>query len=356
MTSNVQKVSFQRAVESSHLSNRKTDISGADQPAPEVLSDTQWLRLRVANRRNVAQDILSFDLIDPTGVPLPPFAAGAHIDVRAGDGIVRQYSLSNDPSERHRYRLGVLRDPNSRGGSTAIHAGFAEGDDVEVGVPRNLFPLHGEMAASLLLGGGIGITPLLSMAYELFTSGADFELHYSVRDRSRAAFLDEIEAGPLAPCSTLHLDEGGPEQNLKVADLLAAADVTSHLYVCGPTGFIDHVLGEARRVGWNEDQLHSESFSAASDLDGDTFEIVAARSGKRFVIPTGKSAAEVLVAAGVDVAVSCEQGICGTCLTDVIEGTPDHRDLVQSEEEKAGNKQIALCCSRSLTPTIVVDI
>ena len=318
--------------------------------------ETQWLRLTVANRQVVARDVVAFDLVDPAGAELPSFAAGAHVDVRTGDCLIRQYSLSNDPRERHRYRLGVLREANSRGGSLAIHAGFAEGETVEVGVPRNLFPLRSGSRVALLFGGGIGITPLLSMAYELNAGGSDFELHYCVRDPSRAAFRDELEAGPLAQRTIIHFDDGAPGQRLVVSELLAGADPGADIYVCGPAGFIDHVLGGARRAGWPDDLLHSESFDAAADLDGDGFELIAARSGRRFTIPAGSSAAKVLIAAGIDLAVSCEQGICGTCLTDVIEGIPDHRDLVQSEEEKASNKRIALCCSRSITPTLSVDL
>jgi ferredoxin-NADP reductase len=312
--------------------------------------------LKVANRRAAAHEIVTFDLVDPSGAPLPEFAAGAHVDVRTRDGLIRQYSLSNDPAERHRYRLGVLLDPNSRGGSTAIHAGFAEDEVVEVGVPRNLFPVRSGSDPSLLFGGGIGITPLLSMAYEVEAAGRAFALHYCVRDRSRAAYIDEIESGRLAPNTVLHLDDGPAEQRLDVAALLAEANPKTTIYVCGPGGFINYVLDAARRCGWSEDRLHSESFASSADLDGDSFEIIAERSGLRLVVPAGTSAATVLLEAGVDVSVSCEQGICGACLTDVIEGVPDHRDLVQSEEEKATNKQVALCCSRSFTPILRIDI
>lgn len=324
--------------------------------APAARAETNWLRLRVANRRIVARDIVAFDLVDPTGSPLPPFAAGAHVDVRAGNGLIRQYSISNAPSERHRYRLGVLLDPGSRGGSTAIHAGFPDGAVVEIGVPRNLFPLQGADHPALLFGGGIGITPILAMAYEVEAAGGAFALHYCVRDETRAAFLDEIEAGPLAANAFVHFDDGPAEQRLDMAAFLAGADRGSHIYVCGPAGFIGYVLGAARAAGWPEDQLHSESFSATADLDGDSFELIAERSGQSFIVPAGKSAAEVLLDAGIDVTLSCEQGICGACLTDVLEGIPDHRDLVQSEEEKASNKQIALCCSRSCTPLLRIDL
>ncbi|WP_188071729.1 PDR/VanB family oxidoreductase [Sphingobium jiangsuense] len=328
----------------------------ASEPRLDQEEAAKWLRLKVVNRRIVARDIVAFDLEDPAGEPLPVFAAGAHVDVRAGDGLIRQYSLCNDPRERHRYRLGILLDPQSRGGSAAIHAGFAEGELVDIGMPRNLFPIRDKARPALLFGGGIGITPILAMAHELEAAGASFALHYCVRDASRAAFLDEIGAGALAPHCKVHFDDGAAEQRLDVAALLAGADRRTDLYVCGPAGFIDHVRSEARRVGWPDDQIHSESFDAAVDLSGGSFELIAERSGRRFIVPPGKSPAQVLLDAGIDVPVSCEQGICGTCLCDVLEGTPDHRDLIQSDEEKASNKQIALCCSRSLTPVLRIDL
>ena len=156
--------------------------------------------------------------------------------------------------------------------------------------------------------------------------------------------------------SWLHLDDGPPEQKLDLGKVLGSAERSANIYVCGPAAFIDFVLDGARLAGWRQEQLHSESFAAAADQSGDTFELIAQRSGRSFTIPAGKSIAEVLMAAGIDVTVSCEQGICGVCLTDVLEGIPDHRDLVQSEEEKASNRQVTLCCSRSLTPLLRVDI
>lgn len=336
--------------------NNVTPIySGADERAVDS-GESGWLRLKVAHRRIAARDIVAFDLESETGAPLPPFTAGAHVDVRTCEGLVRQYSICNAPSERLRYRLGILLDPQSRGGSRAIHEGFADGDIVEVGVPRNLFAIAHASRPALLFGGGIGITPVLAMAHEMQAAGGRYELHYCVRDASRAAFMEELEEGELAPRSFIHFDDGPPQQRIDVFSIVSKADTDTDIYVCGPAGFIDHVLNEARRANWPEAQLHSESFSASTDLAGETFTLLAERSGRTFDIPAGKSPADVLLEAGIDVTVSCQQGICGACLHDVIEGIPDHRDLVQSEEEKASNKQIALCCSRSLTSVLRVDV
>lgn len=356
MSGSARKGFFRMAGRSKALLAESRILQGNGTPDASEAAQTGWLRLKVAHRHTAGRDIVVFDLEDPSGRPLPRFAAGAHVDVRTGGGIVRQYSLCNDPRERHRYRLGVLLDPASRGGSAAIHAGFAQGDLVEIGLPRNLFAIRDPSRPALLFGGGIGITPLLAMAYELEAARGRFSLHYCVRDRARAAFLGEIEAGPLAPHAALHLDDGPQEQRLDVAAVLASSAPDTDLYVCGPAGFIDFVLAEAGRAGWTDERLHAERFDATVGLDGDSFELIAERSGRRFTIPAGRSAADVLLEAGIDVPISCEQGICGTCLCDVLEGTPEHRDLVQSDAEKAANKQIALCCSRSLTPTLRVDI
>ncbi|UAJ10519.1 PDR/VanB family oxidoreductase [Glacieibacterium megasporae] len=288
--------------------------------------------------------------------PLPDFDAGAHVDLRIGGGPIRQYSLCNDPGIKGRYRLGILLDPNSRGGSIAAHAELIEGAVVEIGMPRNHFPLVSAAKGSLLFGGGIGITPLLAMAYTLAERGAAFDLHYSVRERSRAAFFQELTEGAFSDHVHFHFNDGPAGQLLDMSIALGAEPDGRHVYVCGPAGFIDFITNEARMRGWPASQIHSERFDADVDKSGGSFEFVASSSQRSFIIPSDKTIAEVLLAAGVDVPVSCEQGICGTCLCDVLEGVPDHRDLVQSDEEKSTNAQIALCCSRSLSPKIVVRI
>ncbi len=316
------------------------------------------LKLRVARKAVQAEGICSFELVDPAGAPLPPFSAGAHLDVHVPGGLTRQYSLCNDPAETSRYLLGVLREPASRGGSVAMHDAVHEGDLIEVALPKNHFPLASGATRSLLLAGGIGITPLLAMAEQLSRDGADFEFHYAVRTPARAAFAERMRTSRFAGRVHFHFDDGPAGQRLDIAALLAAQPAGTHLYVCGPKGYMDAVLGSARASGWPETQLHFEFFSAEvvhADTD-QGFDVRLSQTGKVVRVAKDVSVVQALAAAGVDVPTSCEQGVCGTCLTRVLEGTPDHRDLYLTPEEQAANDQFTPCCSRSKTPVLVLDL
>lgn len=303
------------------------------------------LRLCVARKTVEANGICSFELVAPAGKPLPRFAAGAHIDVQVAPGVVRQYSLCNHPRERHRYLIGVLHADNSRGGSRAMHEQLQAGDLLEVGFPRNHFPLRPDARRSLLFAGGIGITPLLSMAEQLASDGADFELHYHARSRERAAFVDRLLASPFAHRVHLHVGEGA---RTTLSTLLAAPAQGTHLYVCGPAGFTEAVIGAARAAGWEDTQLHREVFAGAADQAENTpFELRLAGSGRTIQVGPEQSALDALLAAGVPVPHSCRQGLCGACLTGIIEGEPEHRDQCLSMEERARNKSFTPCCSRA---------
>lgn len=313
----------------------------------------------VISRREEAPGICSYELARPDRSPLPAFTAGAHIDVHIpGDaGLVRQYSLCNAPSERHRYQIGVLDDPASRGGSAALHRLLQAGMSLRISEPRNLFELAPEARRSLLFAGGIGITPILCMAEHLAASGADFELHYCVRARDRAAFAARLLACAFADRVHLHVDEE-PATALQAAQVLAAPQPDVHLYVCGPGGFMQHVLDSARAQGWTEANLHREYFAAApvdTSADG-AFSIRINSTGQVFEVPADQNVIQVLELHGIEVPVSCEQGVCGTCLTGVLEGVPEHRDLYLTEEEQALNDQFTPCCSRSRTPLLVLDL
>ena len=311
----------------------------------------------VVSRNNEAQDICSFELVSADGEPLPAFSAGAHIDVHLPEGVIRQYSLCNHPDERHRYLIGVLKDPASRGGSRSLHEQIHKGAHLKISEPRNLFPLVHEARRSLLFAGGIGITPILCMAERLAYAGADFDLHYCARSSERAAFVERLKGASFAERVFLHFDEQ-PQTALNAAQVLAAPGDNVHLYVCGPGGFMQHVLDSARAQGWQEECLHREYFTAApvdSRLDGG-FSVKVGSSGQVFEIPADKSVVQVLESHGIEIAVSCEQGICGTCLTRVLEGVPEHRDLFLTEQEQALNDQFTPCCSRSKTPLLVLDI
>ncbi len=316
--------------------------------------ERETLSVRVASRRLAAQDIVALELESADATPLPPFEPGAHVDVRVSGELLRQYSLASDPAVRGRYRLGVLLDPKSRGGSAAVHAGFQVGQVLQIGRPRNHFPLRLDAAHTLLFAGGIGITPILAMAHALQAAGRSFELHYCGRSTGRLAFLDELER--FGPRVQVHVDDGPDAQRLHVDAVLAAPSADRHLYVCGPNGFMDHVTAAAQRSGWREDSVHLERFGAEVNTDGAPFTVFAARSQLTFEVRPGESIADKMIALGIPVRMSCQSGVCGTCITKVIDGMPDHRDHVQTASEKAGNRSITVCCSRSKTRRLVLDI
>jgi vanillate O-demethylase ferredoxin subunit len=316
----------------------------------------ETIKVVVQRRQEQGHGVLVLDMVSADGRELPPFEAGAHVDLHLGEGLVRQYSLAGNPGERTVYRLGILKDPNSRGGSVAAHERLQEGTEVRIGVPRNHFPLAMEAERSVLIGGGIGITPMIAMAHALFDAGKAFELHYCGRNRAACAFLDELVAGPFADCLHPHFDDGAAEQRLDLAAALGAVAPGTHLYVCGPTGFMDWVIAEAGRLGFPPAQIHKEYFQVEADTSGDAFDVVAKRSGKTVRVAEGQSIVEALATVGIKVTMSCEQGVCGTCLCNVLEGVPDHRDVFLTDEEKADNDQILLCCSRAKSDTLVLDI
>jgi vanillate O-demethylase ferredoxin subunit len=315
------------------------------------------ISVQVLRKTQEATGIFSFELARADGAPLPAFSAGSHIDVQLPGGLSRQYSLCNDATERHRYRIAVLRDPASRGGSIAMHETVRQGDTLLISEPRNHFPLV-HAGKTLLFAGGIGVTPLLCMAQRLHAIGADFTLHYCTRSADRTAFHDEIAASPFAGNVAFHHDDGAPGQKLDLAAVIARPDPDTHLYVCGPTGFIDWVVQTAARQGWPGEQVHLEYFGAApQDTTGDQpFQVKLASSGTVYDIPADKSVTQALQEHGVEILVSCEQGVCGTCITRVLEGECDHRDLNFTDDEKAKNDQFTPCCSRAKSKLLVLDL
>jgi vanillate O-demethylase ferredoxin subunit len=316
------------------------------------------LTVRVTRKTTEAEDICTFELESTDGSPLPSFSAGSHVDVQLPSGLTRQYSLCNDPAESHRYLIGVLRDAASRGGSAAMHAQVHEGSLLQISPPKNHFALAHQAPHHLLLAGGIGVTPILCMAERLAATGAGFEMHYATRSRARTAFFERIARAPFSDRVHFHFDDGAPAQKLDIAALLAAQPTGTHLYVCGPQGLMDAVLGAARAGGWDEPRLHYEFFGAdvtARAGDG-AFEVQLASSGRLIAVPGEQSVLAALADAGVIVPSSCEQGVCGTCLTRVIDGVPDHRDQYLLPEEQAANDQFLPCCSRAKSARLVLDL
>jgi vanillate O-demethylase ferredoxin subunit len=239
-----------------------------------------------------------------------------------------------------------------------MHNTISQGQILSISEPRNLFPLADAAKRHLLFGGGIGITPMLAMAHELHHQGADFELHYSFRSSARAAFIRWLGEAPFASHVHLHDDSGSPEQKLDATALLAAPDTTTHLYVCGPAGFMNFILDTARAAGWPEDRVHREFFAAAPvDASADSpFEVQLASTGQIFYIPADRTVFEVLDEAGIAIESSCEQGVCGTCVTGLLEGIGDHRDQFMTAAEHAANDRFTPCCSRAKSPRLVLDL
>jgi len=320
------------------------------------MTPTETLTTWVHTMRHEAQDIISIELRPAAGATLPPFTPGAHIDLHLPGGLVRSYSLCNEAGSTDRYVVGVLRDKASRGGSRAVHEQLRIAMPLTISAPRNHFPLEETAAHSVLIAGGIGITPLFAMALRLHRLGASWELHYGARNRARCAFAKTLHEAPFADRVHLHLDDGSAGALLDVPALLSQAPAGSHVYVCGPAGLIDLVLATGRALRWPEARLHHERFSA-DPLPADgarAFRIVLAHSGLTLEVPADRSVAVVVQAAGVDLPTSCEQGVCGTCITDVLDGTPDHRDQCLSVADRT--RCFTPCCSRALSDTLTLAI
>ncbi|MDC4679567.1 PDR/VanB family oxidoreductase [Acinetobacter baumannii] len=309
----------------------------------------------VKNRHVEGGNIAVMEFESATSTTLPKVEAGAHIDVHLPNGMVRQYSLCQNPNDEGKFRLGILRDPESRGGSISAFDEIKDGMQIQVSEPKNLFPLL-KAKHSVLIGGGIGITPLITMAYQLAHEGASFELHYCGASPEKCAFVDEIKNGVLAQYTTFHFKSEGASHRAFFESAIKDIDSESHIYTCGPVGFMDWVINLATTHDFPEQQIHKEYFQVETDTSGDSFEVVAERSGKIIMVEAGETILQALAKEGIDIEMSCEQGVCGTCMCDVIEGEPDHRDVYFTDEEKASNEQILVCCSRSKTPRLVLDI
>lgn len=324
------------------------------------LDPDPWFALRIAARRNETRDIVVFDLARADGAVLPAFSAGAHLEVKVA-GLIRHYSLCSAPADRAHYRIAVQREVGGRGGSVQLCDTAAAGDTLMVRGPFNHFALHAPVEQPpLLLAGGIGVTPLLGMALALTEAGADFELHFSGRSLEHMAFLPLLRSGLFGHRVHLYADDGKGVAPMDLPTLLGRGRPGRHLYVCGPGGMIDAADRIAREQGWAGDHIHFERFGAPAQtpVDGgsEAFEVEIASTGRRIFIAADQSVAQALAAAGVQIPMSCEVGVCGSCRTRVLAGVPDHRDLLLSAEEQATNTEFTPCCSRSKTPLLVLDL
>ncbi len=316
------------------------------------------LTLQVLGIRLQGEGIHAFDLAHPDGLELPEVEAGAHVDVHLPGGIVRSYSLANDPGDRSHWTLGVLRETDGRGGSRAMHEKVRVGETLTIGWPRNAFMLADGALHSILLAGGIGITPLKAMAHTLAARGESFELHYCTRTPRHAAFVDELRT--LVPPGRLHLhhDGGDRSQALDIAGLLSNVPPGTHVYFCGPGGFMDACAEAAKH--WPQDTVHSERFKAPerprsdNDAPAGSFEVKLARTGDTVQVLPDQTIVRALELAGHRVPTSCLSGLCGACKVEYLEGEVDHQDFILSDEEKT--HCLTTCVSRAKSQCLVLDI
>jgi len=312
--------------------------------------------VRIRRLYDEAADIRSFELVEADGRPLPPFDAGAHIDVHLGEGLTRQYSLINTTDADGSYRIAAKLEANSRGGSRRMHA-LAEGDVLNIGVPRNNFALDFAASHTVLLAGGIGVTPLLGMALHLLANGASFSLDYFARSPETMAFAGEIGRSPLSQRTRFHFGLDGNATSAELENLLRAPPPGTHVYACGPAPFMQAVRDVM--AARPEAVLHLEYFTAdpvTSLLPAGSFRVKLAKSDRTIMVEAEQTIVEALKAAGITVETSCEQGVCGTCLTTVLAGRPDHRDMLLTEEEQAAGDKMLLCVSRSQDPELLLDL
>lgn len=316
---------------------------------------SDWIDVVVSERESLALGIERF-VFKPLSShgPFPVIEPGAHIDVYIRDGLIRQYSLTNKPSERDNFQIAVLKEPESRGGSSSLHEDCIVGTRLRVSRPKNHFPLADTASPTLLLAGGIGITPLIAMAHQLAEQDRPFTLHYFVRKRESIAFLDDLTS--FGGNVVYHVADEGQSAREILPDLIKGAKADAHIYSCGPSGFMQFIQSTAMDMGFDDNQVHQEYFGAEIDTDGDPFLLELARSGKVLEVQPTETMADALEKVGIKVAMSCQSGVCGTCLTKVISGTPDHRDLVQTDSEKASNQAVTVCCSRSQSKRLVIDL
>ncbi|ATB29421.1 PDR/VanB family oxidoreductase [Melittangium boletus] len=318
------------------------------------------LRLRVQRIAPEAEGILSYELVSPEGGALPAFEAGAHLDVQVPGGLTRQYSLCNDPAETHRYVIAVQKDAGGRGGSRAMHEQVREGDELTVSPPRCSFPLL-YARGYVLVAGGIGITPLLSMARALQRQDAPWHLHYCTRSPERTAFRELLTSPAFAHNVTLHHDNGDPAQQLDMKALLTRRSGGHRLYCCGPAPLMRAVREATNHHEWPREKVHFEAFSAEgvgavgaqADIE---FEVVVRSSGASYAVPPGSTVLQVLRQNGLRVPSDCEAGTCGACITRVLDGEPEHRDTFLPEAQRAARCNMMVCVSRARSRQLVLDL
>lgn len=312
--------------------------------------------LRVARIQKVALGVKAFELVHAEGLPLVPVEAGAHIELHLPNQLQRSYSLLNAPGEAHRYEIAVHLSPDSKGGSRYLHEEARVGDVIPSSPLRNHFPLDEEAPHTCLIAGGIGITPLLAMAQRLTALGRSWELHFCARTPDHAAFAEQVHALAAASGNACHFyfDQVPGGVALDIAALVQRLPSQTHFYCCGPKGMLESF---ERATAHCIKRRHLEYFGAKAEaaVDGG-FEIELARSAMTLQVPKGRSILDVVLDAGISVAVSCREGICGSCETKILQGEADHRDSLLSPQEQAQNKSMMICCSGAKSARLVLDL
>ncbi len=310
---------------------------------------------QVKKKWQIAKNTFALELSATEGQTLPPFEAGAHIDIIAGQNIVRQYSLANNPAEENRYLLGILKTENPQGVSSALCDRVEEGSLLRLAGPRNHFPLESDAPSSLLIGGGIGITPLMAMAHRLHTTNKPFAMHFFARSEEDAPFLQEIKAAPFAGNVHFYFDNVGGNPPIDLQRILLGAETGAHVYTCGPSGFMDMVIGMSKQV-MSEERIHKEFFTfEEKPVLNQTFEIEIKSTGQILTVPQDRAIIDVLHENGIRVPRNCPKGVCGSCARQVIEGEIDHRDSVLPQAARDQGYML-LCVSRAKGERLSLDL
>jgi vanillate O-demethylase ferredoxin subunit len=315
--------------------------------------------VRVVAAETIAEGIRLLKLAPQGGSMLPAWEPGSHIDLHLEQGITRQYSLCGSYTDTSTYEVAVKLEAESRGGSKFVHESLRVGSELSISAPRNHFTMSAEAGHSLLVAGGIGITPIISMARQFHDRDHTFELLYFTRSEALTAFRDELHSGPLKGSCRLLFGQERDAVEAALDDALRNRRDGGHLYLCGPKPFMDTVRMVAARHGWPDDAVHLEYFAAGAPSDTEpqtSFDLKLARSDKTFTIPADKTIVDVLREHGTDIETSCEQGVCGTCVVNVLEGCPEHRDYFLTAQEHARGDCMAVCVSRSRSKLLVIDL
>ncbi|MEL6750767.1 MAG: reductive dehalogenase, partial [Pseudomonadota bacterium] len=310
-----------------------------------AFADTPVIEARVSLAEKMTPDVTKFEFTAWDGKPLPEWTAGAHLDVVITPGLLRQYSMSGDPADRSKYQIGVLREDEGRGGSKMMHRIFTEGRRVFISKPINHFRLVEDAKKTYLMGGGIGITPMIAFAHRLHALGRDFALHYSASSRDGAGYVSDVKIAPWADKATLHFSDEGSRADL--SHILSGYREGWHVYTCGPDRYMDSVVEAAKSGGFPDDTTHLEYFSVPEqpDYENQPFRVKLVQSGREFDVPEDRSISDVLTEAGIHIDVKCSDGICGVCNCTVLDGEVEHRDFVMSAEQR--KTQMISCQSRA---------